>query len=270
MPALDKLDRAEAMVAALGASKKYRDTSAETIRALVREELARHRNPKEAEKAVRKRLHNIMAPYLGDPDYAAERVALQEAFAAGDDAGIRQVCLRILKSHESTEERLPILDRFYQQIFAITGQPGSILDIACGLNPLAFRWMNLPASTRFTAYDILEPRIELINAYFRLEGLAPLARLNDVAVEFPQEEADIALFLKELPRFERNYGKLGRPLLEALKVRWLVISFPAISLHGGRSLVEMYRRYFHEMIAGEDWRVTELAFDSELVFCVEK
>ena len=270
MPALDKLDRAEAIVEALSRSKKYRDTSAQTIRALVNEELARHRNPKEAEKAVRKRLHNIMAPYLGDPDYSAERAELEKAFETGEDAHIRQVCLRILKSHESTDERLPILDRFYDEIFAITGKPGSILDIACGLNPLAFRWMGLPASIQFHAYDILAPRIELINAYFRLEGLAPLAQMNDVAVQFPQEEADIALFLKELPRFERNYGKLGLPLLDTLKVRWLVVSFPAISLHGGRSLVEMYRRYFGEMIAGKAWRIIEIAFDSELVFCVEK
>jgi 16S rRNA (guanine(1405)-N(7))-methyltransferase len=270
MPALDKLDRAEAMVTALGQSKKYRDTLPETIRALVREELARHRTPKEAEKAVRKRLHNIMAPYLGDPDYAAEQASLEQAFAGGDDGQIRQVCLHILKSHESTEERLPILDRFYAEIFAVTGKPGSILDIACGLNPLAFRWMGLPTTTQFYAYDILTPRIDLINTYFRLEGLSPSARLADVAVQFPQEEADMALFLKELPRFEHNYGKLGLPLLEALKVKTLVVSFPAISLHGGRSLVEMYRRYFGEMIAGKGWRVVELLFDSELVFCVEK
>lgn len=270
MSAPDKPDRAEMMVAALGASKKYHDTLPETIRALVREEMARHKAPKDAEKAVRKRLHSIMAPYLGDPDYEAVEGSLEEAFALGDDEGIRQVCLRILKSHESTEERLPILDRFYEDIFAVTGKPGSILDIACGLNPLAFRWMDLPATTQFYAYDILAPRIDLINAYFRLEGLAPLARLSDVAVQFPREEADMSLFLKELPRFERNYGKLGLPLLEALRVKTLVVSFPTISLHGGRSLVEMYRRYFSEMIAGKPWRVSELLFDSEMVFCVEK
>lgn len=270
MSAPGKPDRAESMVAALGASKKYRGALPDTIRAVVQEEMARHRTPREAEKAARKRLHNIMAPYLGDPDYAAARAALEAAFAAGDEDRIREVCLGILKSHESTEERLPILDRFYTEIFAVTGQPASILDIACGLNPLAFRWMDLPRSTRFYAYDILSPRIDLINTYFQLEALPPLARLQDVAYQFPQEEGDMALFLKELPRFERNYGKRGLALLEALRVKKLVVSFPTVSLHGGRSLIEMYRRYFGDLVAGKGWRVAELLFDSEMVFCVEK
>lgn len=270
MSSPDKPDRAESITTALGASKKYHDTLAGTIRAVVQEEMARHRTPKEAEKAARKRLHHIMAPYLGDPDYVAAAASLEAAFAAGDGEGIRAVCLDILKSHGSTDERLPILDRFYADIFAVTGKPGAILDIACGLNPLAFRWMGLPNSIQFYAYDILAPRIDLINTYFRLEGLPPLARLQDVAYQFPQEEADVALFLKELPRFERNYGKRGLALLEELRVKTLVISFPTISLHGGRSLVDMYRRYFRDLVADQRWRVVELLFDSEMVFCVEK
>ena len=80
----------------------------------------------------------------------------------------------------------------------------------------------------------------------------------------------MALFLKELPRFERNYGKRGLALLQALKVKTLVVSLPAVSLHGGRSLVDMYRRYFADLLAGQNWRVTELLFDTEMVFCVEK
>ncbi|MCZ7669971.1 MAG: hypothetical protein M5U34_23740 [Chloroflexi bacterium] len=75
-----------------------------------------------------------------------------------------------------------------------------------------------------------------LNHYFRLQGLEPLAKLQDVALQFPQEQADVALFLKEMPRFARNYGDLGRPLLEALNVHWLVLSFPEISTHGGRNL----------------------------------
>jgi 16S rRNA (guanine(1405)-N(7))-methyltransferase len=266
----DKLDRTGAIVEALGASKKYRDTLRETIQAVVQEEMSHHRTARQAEKAARKRLHNIMAPYLGDPDYGRATVALEAAFAAQDESDIQRVCLDILRSHESTGERLPILDRFYAEIFAVIGKPGVILDVACGLNPLAFRWMGLPATTRFYAYDILGPRIDLINAYFRLEGLPQLARLQDVAVQVPQEEGDVVLFLKELPRFERNYGKRGLALLEAVRVKNLVVSFPTISLHGGRSLLEMYRRYFHDLVAGKGWRITELLFDGELVFCVEK
>jgi hypothetical protein len=103
-----------------------------------------------------------------------------------------------------------------------------------------------------------------------LEGFPPLARVQDVALQFPQEQADVALFLKEMPRFERNYGNLGRPLLEALNVNFLVLSYPAISTHGGRNLTNRYREFMYQLIVGHDWPITELLFDGELVFVIEK
>jgi 16S rRNA (guanine(1405)-N(7))-methyltransferase len=271
----------EAVVTAVKQSPKYGDTSEATIRELAEEALRQHKKTKPAVKAVRTRLHSIMAPYLGDPDYTAEAARLDAAFAVGDTAAIESICLDCLNAHLSTRERLPILADFYQRIFAITGKPQTILDIACGLNPLALRWMGLESvnseqlavnseTLQFYAYDIHEQRIGFINHYFRLEGLPELARVQDVAMEFPQEQADVALFLKEMPRFERNYGGRGRPLLEALHAKFLVISYPTISTHGGRNLTNRYREFMYQLIQGHDWPVTELLFEGELVFIVEK
>lgn len=260
-------------------SKKYGDTSEATIRQLAEEAARQHKKPKAAIKAVRARLHSIMAPYLGDPEYAAMARQLSEAFAANDQERINQLCLASLDAHLSTRERLPIMADFYRQIFAVTGQPSAILDIACALNPLALRWMYpvngerlsvIGERLKFYAYDIHEPRIDFINHYFQLEGLEPLARVQDVAMQFPQEQADVALFLKEMPRFTRNYGDLGRPLLQSLNARWLVISYPSISTHGGRNLTSRYRDFMHQLIAGLNWPITELLFEGELVFIIEK
>jgi 16S rRNA (guanine(1405)-N(7))-methyltransferase len=275
----------EAVVTAVKQSAKYGDTSEATIRELAAEAVRQHKKSKPAIKAVRARLHSIMAPYLGDPDYAAEAARLEAAFAAHNDAAIAAICQDCLHAHLSTRERLPIMAEFYERIFAITGQPQSVLDIACGLNPLALRWMGLGSVSsqqlavssgrpvpglRFYAYDIHEPRIAFINHYLQLEGLESLARVQDVAMNFPQEEADVALFLKEMPRFERNYGGRGRPLLESLHARFLVISYPTISTHGGRNLTNRYREFMFQLIQGHDWPVTELLFAGELVFVVEK
>lgn len=258
----------EQVVMALKGSRKYGDTHEATIRELVLAESGHYKKAKQVEKAVRKRLHSIMAPYLGDPDYERAQGELTAVFATNDPAQIKACCHDLLYDHLSTRERLPILADFYHQIFAITGRPRSLLDIACGLNPLAYRWMGLadaPEPVHFYAYDIHAPRIDLLNHYFRLEGLPPLARLQDVAIDPPLETADLALFLKELPRFARNYGSdLARTFLHNLNVRWLVVSFPTVSTHGGRSLVERYRDYFHEL-SDPAWPVTELIFDSELV-----
>ncbi|MFN2138329.1 MAG: 16S rRNA methyltransferase, partial [Candidatus Promineifilaceae bacterium] len=130
----------EKVVAAVKESRKYHETSEETIRLLAEEALRQHKRPKAAIKAVRKRLHSIMAPYLGDPDYAAATAALDQACLSGDESAVRQVCLAALESHLSTRERLPIMRAFYEQIFAVTGRPSRLLDLACGLNPLALPW----------------------------------------------------------------------------------------------------------------------------------
>ncbi len=261
----------QAVVAAVKQSKKYRDTGEETIRQLAVEAVQEHKKAKPAEKAVRRRLHSIMAPYLGDPDYTAAGQLLTDVFVAGDEATIRAACRDLMYTHLSTRERLPILDIFYRDIFAVTGPPRRLLDIACGLNPLAFPWMGLAAAgTDFIAYDIHEPRVDFLNHYFILQGLPPLAYVKDVAVGAPGEAGDVALFLKEMPRFERNYPGHGRALLAALECRWLVVSFPTISTHGGRNLTNRYREFFYQLIDGAGWPVTELLFDTELVFCAEK
>jgi 16S rRNA (guanine(1405)-N(7))-methyltransferase len=260
----------EQVVAAVKESRKYGQTSEETIRLLAAEAMQQHKRPKAVIKAVRKRLHSIMAPYLGDPDYVAAAKALDEAFAAGDNGAIRRVCLGALESHLSTRERLPIMQEFYEAIFQVTGTPQRLLDLGCGLNPMAFPWMDLPTSIEYFAYDIHEARIDFLNHYFRLQGLAPLARVQDIAVRLPQEEADVALFLKEMPRFERNYPGSGRKLLQALPVRHLVVSFPTVSTHGGRSLVKRYREFFEELVEDEEWPVEELMFEGEMVFIARK
>ena len=263
-------ERLTAVITAIKQSKKYGDTSEETIRELSITALQQHKKPKAAIKAVRTRLHGIMAPYLGDPVYDEAMTALTAVFPTNDRAQINATCADILDTHLSTRERQPLLPAFYDEIFAVTGKPKTLLDLACGLNPLAFPWMGLDGDTTFYAYDIHEPRIALLNGYFRLEGLPEGAILQDIAHHFPEEEGDVALFLKEMPRYSRNYGNLGRPLLEALRVRWLVLSFPAVSAHGGRKLDGRYREFMHQLIDGHDWPITELLFGEELVFCIDK
>ena len=261
----------DGMVREILESRKYRHTHAGTVRAVVQAEVERHSGSrKEAEKAARKRLHQIMAPYVGEPDYAAARSLLETAFAAGDAGEVQAACSTILRTHFSTRERLEIIPDFYRQIFAVTGEPRVLLDVACAINPLTFPWMGLPPTLAYHAYDIHAERIDFLNDYFRLQGMPPLAHMQDIALQFPEEEGDVALFLKELPRFEDNYDRRGLALLDALRVRFLVVSYPTISLHGGRSIAAAGRRHWSSLTAGRSWTVTEMEFKNELVFVADK
>jgi 16S rRNA (guanine(1405)-N(7))-methyltransferase len=207
---------------------------------------------------------------LGDPDYGKAIAALDAAFHTSHPDTIKATCRHIMQAHATTRERLPVLDDFYRRIFLVTGQPQSLLDIACGLNPLAFPWMNLPTSTRYCAFDIHQKRIDFLNHFFTLQGLPPLAKRQDVLLDYPQEEAEVALILKEVHRFERRRPGCTLPLLDALRVRYLVISLPTQSLSGRRSLTEPYRELFQNLFKGRLWPVTEILLENELVFCVDK
>ena len=226
---------------------------------------------KKTVKAVRTRLHGIMAPYLGDPDYDKETQILTTLFAEGDESKIMAKALEILGTHTSTRERLPIHEHFFTDIWAEIGTPNSILDLASALDPFHLPWMGLPSDVKFHAYDIHVPRIDFTNHWFELNGLERLGKVQDLAGDVVAETADIAIMLKELPRFERNYRGKGLDLLRSLKVDTLVLSFPAISEHGGRRLVERYRDFLHKMIVDEPWQVVaELEYERELVICVRK
>ncbi len=264
-------DPIQALVDELLNSRKYRalDLPAETVRDLLEQELPRHRNPKDALKAVRHKLHTIVAPYLGDPDYAQVPLDLQAARAAGP-AALREACTRVLEAHASTRERLAVLEDFYPRLFAVTGIPASILDLACGLNPFAWPWMGLSASTQYHAYDIHAPRVTAINAFFQSQGLAPLAEVRDVLVRPPEIEAEVAFLFKEAHRMEERCRGCSRAFWRALKVDWLLVSLPAESLSGKFQLAERQRALVSEAIGDAAWPVTELVFGAEMVFCIDK
>lgn len=262
----------EAIVSEIMQSPKYKDKqiAQATIRDLILMEMGHYKKEKELVKAVRKKLHRIVAAYLGDPDYAAAALELSQAAQTGSAAQLRDVCVRLLEVHLSTRERLPIYDQFYAGIFQVTGRPAALIDVACGLNPLSFPWMDLPPTTRYYAYDINRQRIDLLNHAFSLQGLAPLARVQDVLVDPPQEQADVAFLFKEVHRLEARQRGASLRLLEALPTRWIAVSLPTQNSTGHHDLRERHRQLLAAIIAGKPWTTTELEFESELVFCLDK
>ncbi|HPS41500.1 MAG TPA: hypothetical protein PK040_02770 [Anaerolineaceae bacterium] len=262
----------EALYQKLGAARKYRGLSLprDTVRDLVLQNLEVHPSPRDLEEVVRQKLHNLVAPYLGDPDYPAVQQELETIIATGDEEELSQFCLRILQSHASTRERLPILDDFYARIFSITGLPSTILDLACGLNPFALPWMGLPRETCYLAYDLHQPRVNLINAFLQGVHQSGAAVHGDILVAPPQEPADVAFFFKEAHRFEQRRKGCNREFFRALPVKYMLVSLPTESLTGRYSKLDQDRRLIESAVSGTNWEVSELLFDSEIVFCIRK
>jgi 16S rRNA (guanine(1405)-N(7))-methyltransferase len=262
----------EALLAKIQTSRKYQELGVpeETLRDLLEQELARHSKPAEALKSARAKLHNIMAPYLGDPDYTQAAIELQQAFAMGSDA-VEETCRELLRQHDSTRERLAYLQDFYAGIRGVCGQPRSVLDLACGLNPFALPWMGLPEDCHFYAYDIHPARVALINDFLRLSGREPLAQVRDILVRPPEVVADAAFLFKEAHRMEKRQKGCNRGLWAALKVKYLFVSLPNRSLDGRRDLRERMRALVDNSIDPQDWAERgELDFPGETIYWMRK
>lgn len=266
-------DDLDALVAAIAGSANYRNVCEQCVRAIGGRELLRRTTLKDAIKATKNRLHQIAGAYLATKmPYAAWLDELAPLTGAGGDpAALRDKCLQIMGHHASTRERLPILSEFYRDIFAALPPVRTVVDVACGLNPLALPWMPLAEGAAYYAYDLFTDMMAFIGRWLDLAGVAGEARAIDLTVACPPVTADLALVLKVLPCLDQLDRAAALRLLDGLQAARIVVSFPVRSLGGrAKGMTENYAARFSELVADRDWQFTRLDFATELVFIISK
>jgi 16S rRNA (guanine(1405)-N(7))-methyltransferase len=123
----------------------------------------------------------------------------------------------------------------------------------------------------YTACDINVGTIELINHYFRLEGMAPAAELRDVLCEPPRIQADVAFLFKMYHCLEHRKKGAGWEVVAATPADWVAVSFPTRNLANRRiDIVGNYEEPIRSDAARCGWECTRLDFDSEIVLLVHK
>jgi len=287
-PSASQPSELDQLVSAVRASARYRTVAEPLARSVGARELAKRRSLKEAVKATRSKLHQVAGAYLEEPRYAAWLAELRAAWeggavgAAGSADEARRTALRrVMARHASTRERLPILDQFYTQTLATLGPIQNVLDLACGLNPLALSWLPLAAEAEYFACDIFDDMTAFLGDYFALErthgrpGLRGVAETRDVLAAPPTQRAQLALLLKAIPCLEQIDKMAGERLLRAIHADHLLISFPTHSL-GGRQkgMAQSYEARFYDLLdatgIGAGARVTRFSFATELAFLVSR
>lgn len=253
---------------------KYRAIAPELVRLIGSQELAKRNNLKAAVKATKNKLHQITGAYWqGKPDYTEWLELLQAARAEDNSPDHRLLdttCRTLLAHHASTRERLPVLRNFYMTLFAGLPPIRSVLDLACGLNPLTIPWMDLPAGAEYFACDINSEQMAFLQQALPHLGVGGDAFVCDLLQEVPQQAVDVAFLFKTIPCLEQVDKTIGPRLLRAVNANVLFVSFPAQSLGGrNKGMVDTYSDHFAGLLAeidGTAWEVEQFSFTTEIVF----
>jgi 16S rRNA (guanine(1405)-N(7))-methyltransferase len=258
------------VVAAVRAGTKYRHIAPALVETLAARELAAGARPKDAVKSVKNKLHQVAGAYQVQPLHGEAWLAeVQTCITDGGD--VRPLCRGLMARHASTRERLPILDEFYATLFGDLPPVHSVLDLACGLNPLALPWMPLAPGAVYRACDIYADQVELLNRWFAVAGQPGEAFLCDLINKPPALRADVVLLLKAIPCLQQVDREIGHRLLEAVDATTLIVSYPAHSL-GGRKhgMCEQYAAQFACLVEGRHWQIDTFPFATELVFRIRR
>jgi 16S rRNA (guanine(1405)-N(7))-methyltransferase len=227
--------------------------------------MVKGRSFKESVKATRNKLHQVAGAYLPDrPAYGAWLAQIASARGIEERSAVLR---QVMAQHASTRERLPFLDSFYATLLGDLPPIRSVLDLACGLNPLAAAWMPLAADAHYYGCDIYADQIAFLNEAFALQGQRGAATLCNLLAGVPPQRVDVALLLKTIPCLEQMDRGIGARLLAQINAPVIVVSFPARSLGGrNKGMVQSYAEHFAELVAGQRWQITRFDFATEMLF----
>lgn len=228
----------------------------------------RHKSKKEALKAAKRKIHQVYGAYVINSRNIAKAHAIVAKLPEHPSAiELCECCREILTLHTSSKERLEQTEEIFKTLWAITGIPTSIIDIACGLNPFALPWMHLPSSSHYKAIDIDYDMTKLIANFFSHYNPKYKAKCCDVVTTLPTEPVETALFLKAYPCFEQQQKGSGLTVLKATKAKNIVLSFPAKSLSGKQIGMEShYARLAQQIVKQLDYEMEFFKTENELFY----
>ncbi|MDO9086622.1 MAG: hypothetical protein Q7U53_10480 [Anaerolineaceae bacterium] len=265
-------EQLEKLVQQVQEGAKYRFIHKDLIENIARNELTKGRSWKATVKAVRNKLHQVGGAYqpLGI-DYEQLHSELKSLPHDMHTPEAKRFFVQTMGLHASTRERLQILDQFFYETLASLAPIDSILDVACGLNPLALAWMPLSESVEISVCDIYTDQMDFLNAYFEHFHINGKAYSCDLTQQFPSEKAQVGFVLKTIPCLEQIDKSIGSKIIQNLLCENLLVSFPSQSLTGKqKGMRQFYSEHFQSLLKGTNWKTTTFSYQNEQAFLIQK
>jgi len=257
-------DREQKALDALLSSKNYRDICPDTVRRVFEGKLPLYKSLKEADKAARASLHQITGAFM-TADEIKQAAKMAGEFAQGDESALEKT----LMLHSSTRERKNSWREMYKKAFeAIGSAPESVIDLACGLNPIALGALGVK---KVRGYDIQGGATGTVNAWAEAAGWDIRGECADLLCDIAFEKADLALMMKLLPLLDRQKAGAAKELLEKCPAEYVLVTFPTRTL-GGRNvgMEEQYSAWMAENTPECLDTVSRFTVDTELCYVLKR
>nr|Q08325.2 RecName: Full=16S rRNA (guanine(1405)-N(7))-methyltransferase; AltName: Full=16S rRNA m7G1405 methyltransferase; AltName: Full=Fortimicin A-resistance methyltransferase [Micromonospora olivasterospora]pir/JN0651/ rRNA methyltransferase fmrO (EC 2.1.1.-) - Micromonospora olivasterospora [Micromonospora olivasterospora]BAA02451.2 aminoglycoside resistance [Micromonospora olivasterospora] len=246
------------------AAAKYRNLDPAFVERLAQEAAERFRDRGQAVKYAKRKLHQAFGAFVaGTPAQAvAACVAKIAAGAEPKEAG-----REAMRAHASSAERVDWLEPFYERVAQWCGPASSVIDLACGLNPLAVPWMALAPGATYACYDVDRTMAEALRALGTVYPVRVNAAAVDLVAAVPAAGVDVALVLKTLTTVEQQRG--GRRVAEYRRELTAVQhhSDGARSLSGRRGYADDPDAIVQRAVHGTGYEVVdEAAFGTEALY----
>lgn len=225
----------------------------------------------EIEKRVRRQLHQVYRSFFAyHLNFAnLERKIIRKLENEIPPEDIAYECMML---QSSTRERIHDVQTIYDKVFHITGQPRSIVDHGCGLNPFSLVWANCKGMDYY-GYDLDEQLISFLNTVIpklMLDSTTSFSQGDILVDTFPKH--DVSMLLKMIPLLEQQEKGVGKHILESLPYSFAVVSFPTLSLSGKeKGMKEYYSRYMNNLVASSSIALVDsFECSNEIFFIVNK
>jgi hypothetical protein len=232
---------------------------------------------KQVVKEVRKNLNKSYGSFQSLS--ISKRNDLLEELKNSTDKMDEALHKELLSLNASARERIEMYPDLYAEVFELTDDPESILDLGAGMNPLSYPWMHLD-KVNYTATEINTDDTTFLNEYFKimesegLKGKALILDLSDEAALTKLKElskVDVTLLFKLLESIEltkkRKY-KIIEQIITSIRSKWLVVSFATKTL-SQRSMVFTERKWFEAMIQRLGKPFTKIEKSNEVFYVIE-
>lgn len=170
----------------------------------------------------------------------------------------------LLKTHSSTKERINIYPWLKEKILSLN--PSSILDLACGLNPLAIA----DKKSFYYASDINRQDISIVKEYFRKNKILGKVFIYDIKkIDSTIPKADLTLILKTLDILRKSSYLIAKKIISTIKSKNIIVSFSTRTL-SGKIMKHSQREWFEKILKEENLEYYTEEKENEIFYFIKK